>query len=75
MKFSIIDKVTKDKFIGIFQLLKNITSIISFIFKDDYIHIQGMDSGHICLFDINLPFNVSILFNILRLVESYCIIL
>ena len=54
MKFSIIDKVTQDKFIGIFQLLKNITSIISFIFKDDYIHIQGMDSGHICLFDINL---------------------
>ena len=41
-------------FISLFQLLKNCTSIISIIFNDDHLYIQGMDKSHICLFDIKI---------------------
>jgi len=54
MKFTIADKSKKEIFISIFQLLKNSSSILQVIFKEDRMYIQGMDNGHILLFEINL---------------------
>lgn len=54
MNISIKDKKKKELFISAFQLLKNATSSINASFTSDYMHIQGMDKSHICLFDMNL---------------------
>ena len=54
MKLTIIEKSKKDRFISIFQLLKNCSSMIRIIFNDKDMYIQGMDKSHICLFDINI---------------------
>ena len=54
MKFVVSDKNKKDIFVSIFLVLKNCTSIISCIFEEELLHIQGMDKSHICLFDIKL---------------------
>jgi proliferating cell nuclear antigen PCNA len=54
MKLIIIEKSKKDRFISIFQLLKNCSSMIRIIFNDNDMYIQGMDKSHICLFDINI---------------------
>jgi len=52
MKLSIVQKQKKDIFISLFQLLKNCSSAINIIFKEDQLYIQGMDKSHVCLFDI-----------------------
>ena len=54
MKLTISDKSKKDIFISLFQLLKNSTSIICVIFKEDQMYIQGMDNCHILLYEIIL---------------------
>lgn len=54
MELLISDKRKKDVFISIFQLLKNSSSQINATFDHDFIHIQGMDKSHVCLFDIKL---------------------
>jgi proliferating cell nuclear antigen PCNA len=54
MKLSISEKPKKDIFISIFQLLKNCSSIISILFNEDHMYIQGMDKSHVCLFDIKI---------------------
>ena len=54
MKLVISDKSKKDIFIALFQTLKNCSTIICIIFKDDHIYIQGMDKSHICLFDVKI---------------------
>jgi hypothetical protein len=56
MKFSIIGKTEKELFVSLFQLLKNSSTTISIIFTEEYLHIQGMDKSHICLFT---PFLIS----------------
>jgi len=57
MKLSINDKIKKDLFIALFQTLKNCTNIISIIFKNDHVFIQGMDKSHVCLFDVKIRDN------------------
>ena len=38
----------------LFQLLSSICNEVDIHFKEDKIFIQGMDTGHICLFELNL---------------------
>lgn len=54
MKLSINDRIKKDLFIALFQTLKNCTSIICIMFKNDHVYIQGMDKSHVCLFDVKI---------------------
>jgi proliferating cell nuclear antigen PCNA len=54
MKLSIVNKAKKDTFISLFQLLKSCASVVSIIFNEDHLYIQGMDKSHVCLFDIKI---------------------
>ena len=54
MKIQISDKKKKETFVSLFHVLKNCSSLISATFETDYIHIQGMDKSHVCLFDIKI---------------------
>jgi proliferating cell nuclear antigen len=54
MNIIISNKDKKELFISIFQVLKNCSSNISCIFEKDFLHIQGMDKSHVCLFDIKI---------------------
>jgi proliferating cell nuclear antigen PCNA len=54
MKLIINDKQKKDTLIALFQMLKISTSFCNMMFKDNFVHIQGMDKTHICLFDVNI---------------------
>jgi proliferating cell nuclear antigen PCNA len=54
MKLSIVTKTKKDIFISLFQLLKSCASVVSIIFNEDHLYIQGMDKSHVCLFDIKI---------------------
>lgn len=61
MKIIVNDKQKKDTLIALFQMLKISSNFCNMMFKSDFIHIQGMDKTHICLFDIiinNNWFNV-----------------
>jgi proliferating cell nuclear antigen len=54
MKIVIRDKKKKEIFVALFQLLKNCSSSIYIKLEPTYLHIQGMDKSHVCLFDIRL---------------------
>jgi proliferating cell nuclear antigen PCNA len=54
MQLKVSNKSKKDLFVSIFQTLKNCTNIVSIIFHTSYIHIQGMDKSHVCLFDLTM---------------------
>ena len=54
MKFTITDLVNAEKFVHIFQHLKNFADNINIDFMDDKIYIQGMDSAHVSLYEISL---------------------
>jgi len=54
MKIIISDKKQKEIFIALFQLLKNCSSQVNINFYNDYLHIQGMDKTHICLYEVKL---------------------
>jgi len=54
MEFQISDKKKKDIFVSIFQVLKNCSSIIHCTFEKEFLHIQGIDKSHVCLFDVKL---------------------
>lgn len=54
MILSISDKVKKDIFISLFQLLKSCSSVITICFNNDNMYIQGMDKAHVCLFDVKI---------------------
>ena len=56
MKFILVEKTKKDKFLSIFQLLKHSTQTIHFYFNEDRVYIQGMNSGHSCLFELFLEY-------------------
>jgi proliferating cell nuclear antigen len=55
MKVVISDKNKKDLFVALFQTLKNCSNLVNINFKTDFLHIQGMDKSHICLFNVNIP--------------------
>ena len=54
MKLAIKDKNKKDLFIALFQNLKNCSQLISVLFENDHIFIQGMDKSHVCLFEVKI---------------------
>ena len=54
MKLIISDKSKKNLFLALSQILKGCTSIVSIIFNDDHVYIQGMDKSHVCLFDVKI---------------------
>jgi proliferating cell nuclear antigen len=54
MNITVSDKKKKDLFISIFNLLKNSSSQINASFNENFMHIQGMDKSHVCLFDLKL---------------------
>jgi proliferating cell nuclear antigen len=54
MRIFISDKAKKDIFISLFQLLKAGSSFITIFFNKDFLHIQGMDKSHVCLFEIKI---------------------
>ena len=54
MKFTITDLVNAEKFVHIFQHLKNFANNINIDFMDDKVYIQGMDGAHVSLYEISL---------------------
>jgi len=56
MKLSISEKSKKDIFVSLFQLLKSCSSMITMMFQEDHLYIQGMDSAHVCLFDLKIMY-------------------
>lgn len=54
MKLKISEKPKKDIFLSIFNLLKTCSSIVTMIYKQNELYIQGMDKAHVCLFEIKL---------------------
>lgn len=54
MKIQISDKKKKDVFVSLFQTLKNCSSLISTKINSEFLHIQGMDKSHVCLFDAKI---------------------
>jgi proliferating cell nuclear antigen len=57
MKIQINDKKKKDVFISLFHILKGCSSMLNLKLSSDKMHIQGMDSSHICLFNVILNNN------------------
>ena len=54
MKIVITDKTKKEIFAKLFKHLTTFSTIVSFRFNDSELYIQGMDSGHISLFELKL---------------------
>jgi hypothetical protein len=54
MKLQLNDKNKKNIFISLFQILKNCSSLIHCKFYSEYMHIQGIDKSHICLYDLKI---------------------
>jgi len=54
MKLIISDKVKKDLFVAIFQIIKNCTNTLLIMFEDNRLFIQGMDKSHVCLFETSI---------------------
>ena len=54
MRLIISDKLKKDTFVTIFQILKNFTNSIHLVFNNNHLYIQGMDKSHVCLYDIKV---------------------
>jgi len=54
MRLSIENKLNKEIFTSIFQLLKNWGSYIKMKYSENGLYIQTMDKSHICLSEINI---------------------
>lgn len=54
MKITIIESGKKNMFMTLFHQIKNCTECVSLFFNPEFLHIQGMDKSHVCLFDIHL---------------------
>lgn len=67
MKIQISDKKKKDIFVSLFQTLKNCSSTINVKIVPEFIHIQGMDKAHVCLFDAKIN---STWFNIFEITKD-----
>jgi proliferating cell nuclear antigen PCNA len=52
----VIDKNSgkRELFIAIFNVIKNCSTIVNMIFKEDYLYIQSMDRAHVCLFEVKI---------------------
>ena len=54
MKLVINTKNKKELFVALFHTLKNCSNIVSIIFKNGHVYIQGMDKSHVCLYEVKL---------------------
>lgn len=54
MRFEITDKKKRDIFITIFNHLKNFTDSLVLNIEPNRLYIQGMDSSHICVYELIL---------------------
>ena len=52
MEFVLTNKQKTNQFSHIFKNLKNISTDVEMHVKETGIYIQGMDPGHICLFEL-----------------------
>lgn len=52
--FKLINNEKANQFISIIKTLKLFNDYISFFFNSDKLYIQGMDSSHICLYEVNI---------------------
>lgn len=52
MKVIISNKHKKELFVALFQTLKNCSTLVNVNFKQEIMHIQGMDKSHVCLFNV-----------------------
>jgi proliferating cell nuclear antigen len=57
MKIVLINPVKSDLFALIFQHIKTFTEYINISFQKKGLYIQSMDSSHISIFEVNLPFS------------------
>jgi len=54
MNFVISNKDKKELFVSLFQVLKSCSTLIHCTFEPAYLHIQGMDKSHVCLYDVKI---------------------
>lgn len=54
MILEITDKKKRDQFISIFNNLKNFTDKLCLNLLEDKLHIQGLDSNHVCIYELFL---------------------
>ena len=54
MNFIVSNKDKKELFVSLFQVLKNCSTLINCKFEPDFLHIQGMDKSHVCLYDVKI---------------------
>ena len=54
MRLTLGSKTKIDILVAIFQLLKNSNTYVQLEFQSTYLHIQGMDKSHVCLFNIHI---------------------
>ena len=54
MNFVVSNKDKKDLFVSLFQVLKNCSTLVNCKFQKEFLHIQGMDKSHVCLYDVKI---------------------
>jgi proliferating cell nuclear antigen len=54
MNFVVSNKDKKDIFVSLFQVLKSCSTLINCNFESEFLHIQGMDKSHVCLYDVKI---------------------
>ena len=54
MKLVLKDKTKANIFMTIFRQLKSHVEIVNIIFNDDQLYMQGLDSGHVSMFELKL---------------------
>ena len=69
MEIQISDKKKKDIFVSIFQVLKNCSSLANIVFEPNFLHVQGMDKSHVCLFDVKINKNWFTKYNLTEVIK------
>ena len=54
MNFIVSNKDKKDLFVSLFHVLKNCSTLTNCKFEPEFLHIQGMDKSHVCLYDVKI---------------------
>lgn len=54
MNFVVSNKDKKELLVSLFQVLKSCSTLVNCNFEPDFLHIQGMDKSHVCLYDVKI---------------------
>ena len=54
MNFVVSNKDKKELLVSLFQVLKSCSTLVNCNFEADFLHIQGMDKSHVCLYDVKI---------------------